>query len=264
MPAPSSPYAQIQTWIQAVAQETLPPPKTSSNSTHAMRLRPRTAKLPTRHPLQESTGNQRHQHRHLKRENPQSATGYSEDKRRAMDSDKPSSPKKRGRPPKDKTAQASTPFDLSENPQLQLRPASQAPSSANSPGRTSSPTRSKKTLPDPGYIKPESALSMTDLKTCQPPVFQLDIAGARKSGPVPPAVEALYKTLKSVKHACIPPELKVRGLLTNPRRLGYLSVTSRLPTTPTPIRQRNRGIPRPTKNIFQAAPSSSRLADVCA
>ncbi|KAL8904761.1 MAG: hypothetical protein Q9207_003055 [Kuettlingeria erythrocarpa] len=208
MPAPSSPDAQIQTWIQAVARETLPPPTSSSNTTHAMRLRPRTAKPLTRSPLQKSAGNQRRQQRHLKRENPQSATGRSEDKQRAMDNDKPSSPKKRGRPPKDKTAQASTPFDLSKNLQLQLRPGSQAPSSTNLPARTSSPTRSKRTLPDPGYIKAESALSMTDLKTCQPPVFQMDLASARKSGPVPPSVEALYKTLKSVKHACIPPELK--------------------------------------------------------
>ncbi|KAL8758686.1 MAG: hypothetical protein Q9184_003855 [Pyrenodesmia sp. 2 TL-2023] len=173
-----------------------------------MRLRPRTAEPQTRQPLQESTGNQRRQKRRLEKEDPQSENSRLQGKRRAMDHGEQSSPKKRGRPPKNKTPKVSTPFDVNENPRLQLRPASQVPSSASSPGRTSSPGRSKKALPDPGYTKPDANLSMTDLKSCQPPIIQMDIARARKSGPVPPAVEALYKQLASVKYACIPPELK--------------------------------------------------------
>ncbi|KAL9012212.1 MAG: hypothetical protein Q9173_003006 [Seirophora scorigena] len=120
-----------------------------------------------------------------------------------MDNDNQSPPKKRGRPPRKTTAEASTAFDLIDKPpNLQLRPKSQVPS------LDSSPTRSKKGLPNPGYAKPDAALGMNDLKSCQPQVFQMDIARARKSGPVPPAVETLYKKLTSVKYACIPPGLK--------------------------------------------------------
>ncbi|KAL8649975.1 MAG: hypothetical protein Q9210_004089, partial [Variospora velana] len=174
-----------------------------------MRLRPRTSKPRTRQPLQESTGNQQHKKRRLEEELVRLGTGPLDKKPRAMDGDKQSPPKKRGRPPGKTTAGPSTAFDLTDNPSLKLLPTNQGPSSASSPGRTSSPSRSKKGLLDLGYTKPDTALGRRDLQSCQPPVFQRDIAHARRSGPVPPAVEALYKKLTSVKYACIPPGLKV-------------------------------------------------------
>lgn len=246
MPTGASVHAQIQAWIWEVAQETLQRPTSPKQSTHPMRLRH------TRQPLQESTGNQRHRRDCLKQAGLQSETRLLERKRRAMDNDNQSPPKKRGRPPKQTTAEASTAFD--KRPNLQLRPKSQVTS------LDSSPTRSKKGLPNPGYAKPDAALGMNDLRSCQPRVFQMDITSARQSGSVPPAVETLYRKLTSVKYACIPPDLKVY----NPLPLHPLecsSVTVRQYTILKRIRRGNQGMPRPTKSFFHIPPSNTRRVE---
>ncbi|KAL8711017.1 MAG: hypothetical protein Q9225_007184 [Loekoesia sp. 1 TL-2023] len=206
-------HPQIHLWIQDVVRETRQRPPSLNDSVHGMRLRPRTNKPQIRQPLRETTGNNRLRKRPREAEGPQLEARRWTKQRRAMCDDQVPK-KKRGRPPKNKVPDESTTLDLTNCPNLQLRHRTQGPSSASSPARTpspgkgASPTRTKKSVPSLNYAKPDAALAMTDLESCRPQVFQMDVECARKSGPVPPAVEALYKTLTSVKYACIPPDLK--------------------------------------------------------
>lgn len=254
MSASASAHAKIQAWIQEVAQETLQRPTSPKKSTHPMTLRRCTRKSHARQPLQGATGNQRDPKIHLEKEGLQSANRVSKRIRRAMDNDKQSNPKKRGRPRKKTTAEASTALNFIDNPCLQLRPESQVPS------LDSSPARSEEGVPNPGYVKPNADFSLNDLRSCQPRVFQMDITSARQSGSVPPAVETLYRKLTSVKYACIPPDLKVYyPLPLHP--LECSSVTVRQYTILKRIRRGNQGMPRPTKSFFHIPPSNTRRVE---
>ncbi|KAL9002775.1 MAG: hypothetical protein Q9188_004317 [Gyalolechia gomerana] len=182
-----------------------------------MRLRPRASKHQSRPPLRATTGNQqRGQQTSTKAEHVQPESGRGKKRQRSAMEEEPSPRKRRGRPPKNKEPEDPFALDPHKIPSLQLRPTSSGPSSASvsslartsSPGKDTSPVRSKRGVPSLNYVKPDVALGMKDLQTCEPHVFQMDIGRARKSGPIPPPVEALYKTLTSVRYACIPPDLK--------------------------------------------------------
>ncbi|KAL8933337.1 MAG: hypothetical protein Q9216_006413 [Gyalolechia sp. 2 TL-2023] len=211
-------HSQIQYWIQEVVKETQQQLQRPRGPSHAMRLRSRADKpdkSKVRQPLPETIGNRLPQKRPPEIEDTQRIAAGSDKRRKEMGNEEVPQ-KKRGRPPKDKLPQRPDALDPTYRPELQLRAKSQGTSSASSPGKTpsarskgGSPTRGKrKNVPSLDYVKPDSALTMTDLESCQPKVFQMDIQRARKSGPLPPAVYALYKALTGPKHACIPSDLK--------------------------------------------------------
>ncbi|KAL8709048.1 MAG: hypothetical protein Q9220_006172 [cf. Caloplaca sp. 1 TL-2023] len=179
-----------------------------------MRLRSRANKPQSRQPFRETAGNQLPQKRlqgiDKTQKTQKTAIGLKKRRIEMGNTDVPEKPK-RGRPPKNKGLPDFDALDPTYHPEVQLRPKSQGPSSASasSPSKGGSPTRGKRSnVPALDYVKPNSALTMTDLESCQPRVLQMDIQRARKHGPIPSAVNTLYQTLTGPKHACIPSELK--------------------------------------------------------